>query len=219
MSEHLVVVGNGMAGLRFVEELTARAPGAYRITVVGAEPEPAYNRVLLSSRLAGEVDDAAVRLRSRGWYAVRGINLVTGTEVLAIDRDRRRLTLSCGEALTYDRLVLATGSLPVRLPLPGAGTAPVAAFRDMADVAAMEALPDGARAVVIGGGLLGIEAAWGLKRRSVAVTLVHVLDRLMERQLDRRAAGLLADALSAKASTSCSARPPRRSSRPPTAMR
>lgn len=185
LPEHLVIVGNGMASLRLVEELLKRAtPGAMRITVIGKEDEPAYNRVLLSSRLAGEVDAAGISLRSRGWYAALGVTLITGTQVTAIDRSTRQLALSSGERIGYDRLVLATGSDPVRLPLPGADIENVVTFRDTKDVERMEALPAGSRAIVIGGGLLGIEAAWGLKRRGMKVTLIHVLDRLMERQLD-----------------------------------
>jgi nitrite reductase (NADH) large subunit len=196
MSEHIVIVGNGMASLRLVEELLKRAmPNALRITVIGEEAEPAYNRVLLSSRLAGEVEADGISLRSHGWYAARGVTLITGTKVTAIDRTISAVALSSGESIGYDRLVLATGSDPVRLPLPGADIDRVVTFRDTKDVERMEALPAGSRTIVIGGGLLGIEAAWGLKRRGMKVTLIHVLDRLMERQLDVNGARQLEKAI------------------------
>lgn len=195
----LVVVGNGMAGLRFLEELVQRAPGRFDITAVGAEPATAYNRVLLSSLLAGEVAGADVAMRPAGWYAEHDIALVAGTAVMAIDTAARTIALERGGALPFDFVVLATGSDPVRLDIPGASLAGVHTFRTLADV---ERLADVARsgrpAVVIGGGLLGIEAACALAARGAPATLVHVMDRLMERQLDAEGARLLADAVAAK---------------------
>jgi nitrite reductase (NADH) large subunit len=197
--ERLVVVGNGMAGLRFLEELVRRAPGRFEVTAVGAEPEPAYNRVLLSSLLAGDIGAGDVELKPREWYAEHGIALVTGQPACALDTAARTVTLSGGEVLGFDRLVLATGSDAIRLPLPGRELAGVMTFRSLADIAGLEqAALEGLPAVVIGGGLLGIEAAYGLARRRVPVTLVHLMDRLMERQLDAEGARLLADAIEAK---------------------
>lgn len=197
--ERLVVVGNGMAGLRLLEELDGTARGRFAVTVLGAEPEPAYNRVLLSSLLAGDAQPDDIVLRPRGWYEARGIALVTGVPAVAIDAGKSAVVLADGRALAFDRLVLATGADPIRLPLPGCDRDGVITFRTTADVAAMRAAAaSGAPAVVIGGGLLGIEAAYGLARAGVSVTLVHVMDRLMERQLDQQGARLLARALEGK---------------------
>ena len=197
--ERLVVVGNGMAGLRFLEELVRRAPGRFEVAVVGAEPEPAYNRVLLSSLLAGDIAGADVQMRPRDWYAENGVALVTGQPATAIDVVGRTLQLGSGRLLPFDKLLLAVGSEAIRLPLPGRDLAGVMTFRSLADIEGLEkAASAGAPAVVIGGGLLGIEAAYGLARRGVPVTLVHLMDRLMERQLDAEGAALLADAMRAK---------------------
>lgn len=195
----LVIVGNGMASLKLIEEISQRCPGRYAVTVVGAEPEIAYNRVLLSSMLAGEATASDVALRSRDWYGERGVALRTGVRVTAIDPAARTVVFDDGGKLGFDRLVLATGADPIKLPLPGADLAGVVTFRTTADVARMQAAAgENAAAVVIGGGLLGIEAAYGLARAGIAVTLVHVMDRLMERQLDAEGARLLACALEAK---------------------
>ena len=197
--ERLVVVGNGMAGLRFLEELLRRAPGRFEVAVVGAEPEPAYNRVLLSSLLAGDIASADVQMRPREWYAEHGVALVTGQPATAIDVVGRTLKLGSGDVLAFDKLLLAVGSEAIRLPLPGRDLAGVMTFRSLADIEGLEqAASAGAPAVVIGGGLLGIEAAYGLARRGVPVTLVHLMDRLMERQLDAEGAALLADAMRGK---------------------
>jgi nitrite reductase (NADH) large subunit len=188
----LVVVGNGMAGMRAVEELLSRAPDRFDIVVIGAEPYPNYNRILLSAVLAGDktLDDIVVNPRS--WYEERGIRLVAGTAATSIDRRARCVTLADGGAVHYDKLLLATGAKPLAPPVPGVGFANVRAFRDIADVGALiEAACNGRRAVVIGGGLLGLEAAWGLKRRGMSVALVHLMPTLMERQLDAAAAALL----------------------------
>ena len=197
--QRLVVIGNGMAGLRLLEEIVERAPQAFDITVAGAEPVAAYNRVLLSSLLAGETAACDVLLRPSQWYRAHGIALCTGQAAHGVDMARRRVMFADGSAAPFDILVLATGSDPVTLPIPGAGLPGVATFRTLADVAAFERFAASGRpAVVIGGGLLGIEAACGLARRGVAVTLVHLMDRLMERQLDAEAAALLAAAISAQ---------------------
>ncbi|QBR72856.1 assimilatory nitrite reductase large subunit [Beijerinckiaceae bacterium] len=199
MSEPLVVVGNGMAATRFVDELTRRALGRYSVIVIGAEPRLSYNRVLLSSLLAGEVDEGSLELKPRHWWSGRGVTTLDGQAVASIDRDRRTVNLASGQCFSYSKLVLATGSQPIKLPKPGMDLENVLTFRDLADVGAMRALMrPGARAAVIGGGLLGIEAAYGLAKAGVEVTLVHLMDRLMERQLDPHAAALLKSAIEAK---------------------
>ncbi len=198
-TERLVIVGNGMASLRLVEELSEQHAGRFAITVVGAEPEAAYNRVLLSSMLAGDVTAADIALRDRAWYGEHGIALRTGVRVERIDPVSKLVTLADGERVGFDRLVLATGADPIKLPVPGADLAGVVTFRTAADVARMQAAAGkDATAVVIGGGLLGIEAAYGFARAGIAVTLIHVMDRLMERQLDAEGARLLAGALEEK---------------------
>ncbi len=199
MSEPLVVVGNGMAATRFVDELMQRALGRYSVIVIGAEPRLSYNRVLLSSLLAGDVGESAIELKPRGWWSRHGVTTLDGQAVAAIDRRGRVVTLANGQRFTFSKLVLATGSQPIRLPKPGMDLQNVLTFRDLADVGAMRALMrPGARAAVIGGGLLGIEAAHGLAKAGVKVALVHLMDRLMERQLDDRAAALLKRAIEAE---------------------
>ncbi|KQO75153.1 MULTISPECIES: FAD-dependent oxidoreductase [unclassified Methylobacterium] len=199
MRERLVVIGNGMASLRFLERLTERAPGLYDVTVVGAEPQAAYNRVLLSSLLGGEVDEAGCAFRGLDWYADHGIRLITGAPVTAVDRENGLVIVGETHVLPFDRLVLAVGSLPIRLAKPGMDLPGVLTFRDLADVAAIRrAAVEHARAIVIGGGLLGLEAAVGLARLGVDTTLLHVMDRLMERQLDHAAAGLVKRAMEAR---------------------
>ncbi|MGU3361845.1 NAD(P)/FAD-dependent oxidoreductase [Methylobacterium sp. M6A4_1b] len=199
MRERLVVIGNGMASLRFLERLTERAPGLYDVTVVGAEPQAAYNRVLLSSLLGGEVDEAGCAFRGLDWYAGHGIRLITGAPVTEIDRENALVMVGETHVLPFDKLVLAVGSLPIRLPKPGMDLPGVLTFRDLADVAAIRrAAVAHARAIVIGGGLLGLEAAVGLARLGVETTLLHVMDRLMERQLDHAAAGLVKRAMEAR---------------------
>ncbi|MEO8463714.1 MAG: nitrite reductase large subunit NirB [Gammaproteobacteria bacterium] len=195
----LVLVGNGMAGMRAVEELLALAPDLYEITVFGAEPHGNYNRILLSPVLAAEKTIADIMLNSREWYAENGITLHAGDAVTRIDRARRRVVTAGGFETTYDRLILATGSMPVVLPLPGKDLAGVLSYRDIADVDRMvEAAQSCRRAVVIGGGLLGLEAAYGLQRRGMDVTVVHNTPNLMDRQLDAAAAALLRTSLEAR---------------------
>lgn len=196
MSEPLVIVGNGMAATRLVDELTTLAPGRYAIAVVGDEPSLAYNRVLLSSLLAREIEPEAVELKAARWWRDRGVTLVYGRRAVEIDARGKAVRLRGGAKLGYSKLVLATGSEAVRLPLPGADLPGVVTFRDKADVEAIlsRARP-GAKAVVIGGGLLGLEAAYGLMKAGAHVSVVHLMDRLMERQLDQHAAGLLKAAL------------------------
>jgi nitrite reductase (NADH) large subunit len=184
-----------MAGLKLIEEIGALCPGRYDIVLVGKEPRQPYNRVLLSSLLAGEAEEADIELRPRGWYADNGIELVCGAAVAQLRPAEREVALENGTRLSYDRLVLATGSNAIRLPVPGQDLAGVITFRDLADADALRAAQARGRAVVIGGGLLGIEAAYGLARRGLAVTLLHLMPRLMERQLDAPAAALLKAAI------------------------
>jgi nitrite reductase (NADH) large subunit len=199
--ERLVVVGNGMAGMRTVEELIARAPERYDITIIGAEPHANYNRILLSSVLAGEKTLDEIVINPRGWYQERGIRLITASPVTAIDRAARTVAIAAG-LIAYDKLLLATGSKPLAPPIPGLGLPGVRAFRDIADVEAMiAAARTHERAVVIGGGLLGLEAAWGLKRRGMSVAVVHLMATLMERQLDAPAGELLQRDLDARGIT------------------
>jgi nitrite reductase (NADH) large subunit len=188
----LVVVGNGMAGMRTVEELLKRAPTAYDITVFGAEPHGNYNRILLSSVLAGEKVADDIVINPRGWYDDNGITLHAGDPVIRLDAAARTVTAASGLVAPYDRLLLASGSKPLAPPIPGLDLPGVCAFRDIKDVDAMIAASRRhRRAVVIGGGLLGLEAAWGLKRRGMAVAVVHLMPTLMERQLDATAGELL----------------------------
>jgi nitrite reductase (NADH) large subunit len=190
---HLVVIGNGMAGMRAVEELLKREAGRrYRVTVFGAEPHVNYNRMMLSSVLAGDKTIDEIVINSREWYDANNIRLFTGDTVTAIDRTARTVTAASGLTVPYDRLLIATGSRPLAPPIPGLSLPGVCAFRDIADVDKMlEAARTQKRAVVIGGGLLGLEAAWGLKRRGMSVALVHLMPTLMERQLDAAAGQLL----------------------------
>ena len=195
----LVVVGNGMAGMRTVEELLKQAPDAYEIVVFGAEPHGNYNRILLSPVLAGEKKTEEIMLHSIEWYAEHGVTLHAGDPVVSIDRRKRVVKSQQGVEVTYDRLLLATGSQPIVLPVPGATLPGVITFRDLADVGAMlQRAGRGRRAVVIGGGLLGLEAANGLRARGMEVTVVHLLDTLMERQLDAAAASLLRASLTSR---------------------
>ena len=197
--QRLVVVGNGMAGMRTVEELLKLAPDLYDITVFGAEPHGNYNRILLSPVLAGEKTVADIMLNTREWYEQNGIELLAGDPVVAIDRPRRLVRSASGREVRYDRLLLATGSKPFILPVPGHQLDGVIAFRDIQDVEIMlHAASNHRHAVVIGGGLLGLEAANGLLRQGMDVTVVHLCDSLMERQLDKPAAALLQGALERK---------------------
>ncbi len=192
----LVMVGNGMAGVRTLEELLKLTPDLYEITVFGSEPHPNYNRILLSPVLAGEQTLDEIILNPFDWYSDNDITLHTGWTVTAVDRIQRVVHAqnAAGETLSapYDRLILATGSNPFMLPIPGRELAGVLAYRDIADTQAMiDAATKYQHAVVIGGGLLGLEAANGLMKRGMQVTVVHVSDWLMERQLDPVAGDLL----------------------------
>ncbi len=196
----LVVVGNGMAAVRTIEELLSLAPDLYEIAIFGAEPHPNYNRILLSAVLAGEKTLEDITLNGFEWYRERGIRLHAGKPVATIDRLRRLALAPDGTAEPYDRLLLATGSVPIVLPVPGRDLPGVVTFRDIADVnCLLAAAGAGAKnAVVIGGGLLGLEAAFGLAKRGMHVTVVHLLATLMERQLDASASALIKRELEAR---------------------
>ncbi len=192
MSEPLVIVGNGMAAARLVDELAKAALGRYAIAVIGDEPRLAYNRVLLSSVLAGETASHDIELRPADWWRERGVTLKYGCTVTEIDVGRRELKIANEESIVFSRLVLATGSTPLRLNVPGAELVGVHTFRDSRDVDLLLTLAAAKkRVVVVGGGLLGLEAAYGLAKAGAPVTLIHLMDRLMERQLDAPAAALL----------------------------
>lgn len=196
----LVMVGNGMAGVRTLEELLKIAPDLYEITIFGAEPHPNYNRILLSPVLAGEQTLEQIVLNDWAWYAEHGITLHAGCTVTEVNRARRTVhaVRSTGEAVSvpYDRLILATGSNPFMLPIPGRELDGVLAYRDIADTQAMiDAAAHYRHAVVIGGGLLGLEAANGLMKRGMQVSVVHANEWLMERQLDPMAGQMLQKAL------------------------
>ena len=192
----LVMVGNGMAGVRTLEELLKLAPDLYDITVFGAEPHPNYNRILLSPVLAGEQTLQDIVLNDFDWYTQNNITLHAGKKITKIDRARRRVETTDGLAVDYDRLLLATGSNPVILPIPGKDLPGVLSYRDIQDTTAMiDAAATHKKAVVIGGGLLGLEAANGLRARGMTVTVIHLAPWLMERQLDRSAGNLLQKSL------------------------
>ena len=192
MSETLVIIGNGMAAARLVDELAQVALGRYAIGVIGDEPRLAYNRVLLSSVLAGEATHDEIELRPAAWWRDRGVTLKYGATASSIDMIAREVLTSTGKRVPFSKLVFATGSSALRLPVPGADLAGVLTFRDSRDVdGLLELAAQRKRVVVVGGGLLGLEAAYGLAKAGATVTLIHLMDRLMERQLDADAAALL----------------------------
>ena len=198
MSEPLVVIGNGMAAARFADELSKRALGRYAVAVVGEEPRLAYNRVLLSSVLAGEVASSEIELKPQRWWRDRGITLRYGCRATAIDTTARTVAMADGESLAFSKLVFATGSQPIRPALPGMTLPGVITFRDINDIWTIwHRAGSGDRVVVIGGGLLGLEAAYGLAKAGARVTVLHLMDRLMERQLDPQAARMLQRAVEA----------------------
>lgn len=200
----LVLVGNGMAGVRTLEELLTLAPDLCDIEVFGAEPHPNYNRILLSPVLAGEQHFDDIVLNDLGWYKDHGIRVNLGKRIVRIDRARRRVIAEDGSEAHYDRLLLATGSRPFIPDLPGNRLPGVIGYRDIADTRAMlEAAERYRHAVVIGGGLLGLEAANGLVLRGLQVTVVHRGEWLMERQLDGEAGRLLQQALETRGIRFC----------------
>jgi nitrite reductase (NADH) large subunit len=196
MKEKLICIGNGMAGIRTIEELLKLSPDQYDITVFGAEPYGNYNRILLSPVLAGEKKFDDIILNEEQWYQENNINLYTGHTIERVDRAKRTIYSDKGISIKYNRLLLATGSSPFIIPVPGHTLSGVIGFRDIRDVEIMlDAAQTGKHAVVIGGGLLGLEAANGLLKQGMEVTVVHLLDSLMEQQLDKAAAALLKKSL------------------------
>lgn len=192
MKPNLVLVGNGMAGMHTVEELLSVAPDKYNITVFGEESCGNYDRVMLSPVLANEktVDD--IILNDDHWYTQNGVQFEKGNKVVQIHRARKEVTAEDGRVVPYDKLLLATGSSSIKLNIPGADKYGVLGFRDVNDVDTMiEAAEHYKRATVIGGGLLGLEAAYGLMQQGMDVSVVHITDTLMERQLDAIAAKML----------------------------
>jgi len=188
----LVLVGNGLAGMRCLEDLLDMAPDRYDITVIGEEPWGNYNRIMLSPVLSGEKSFAEIMLHSADWYAEKGIRFIAGDAAIAIDRSRKQVHTEKGEIVAYDRLILATGSKPFVPPIPGAELEGVISFRDIQDVNRMlDYCKTKQNAVVIGGGLLGLEAAYGLKQQGMNVTVLHLMDRIMDRQLDMKASQML----------------------------
>jgi len=196
MKEKLVVIGNGMAGIRTVEELLKIDPDMYDVTVFGAEPYGNYNRIMLSPVLAGEKTIDEIMLNDMQWYKDNDVTLHSGKEVTSIDRINKKVVADDGTEESYDRLLIATGSDPFIIPVPGNDLDGVIAFRDIKDVDTMiEAAGEHKHAVVIGGGLLGLEAANGLMEQGMSVTVVHLMDKLMERQMDGPAAAMLKESL------------------------
>ncbi len=188
----LVVIGNGMAGCRAVEEILALARNKYAITIVGAESQVNYNRIMLSPLLAGEKTFGEIVLNGRDWYKDHEITLIAGCVATGINRDAKTISLDDGRSLAYDFLILATGSNPFMPPIPGRDLPGVVTFRNVDDVTAMlSACKMGGRAAVIGGGLLGLEAAAGLAKNGMDVTVIHLMPILMERQLDQSASYLM----------------------------
>ncbi|MEI9408944.1 MULTISPECIES: nitrite reductase large subunit NirB [Mesorhizobium] len=192
MTEKLVIIGNGMAPGRMLEHLLEQAPGRYAVTIFNAEPRVNYDRIMLSPVLSGEKAYEEIIIHGDGWYIKHGITLYKGHKIVAIDRQAKTVTSDHGVTEPYDKLVIATGSVPFIIPVPGHNLPGVLTYRDLDDVRAMMlAAQSRAKAVVIGGGLLGLEAAAGLNSQGMDVTVLHVMPTLMERQLDPAAGYLL----------------------------
>jgi len=199
MKQKLVIIGNGMAPGRMLEHLFELVPNAYEVTIFNAEPRVNYDRIMLSPVLSGEKTYEEIVIHGDGWYVEHGIVLYKGHKIVAIDRAAKTVTSDQGVTESYDKLVIATGSVPFILPVPGANLPGVLTYRDLDDVQAMLlAAQSREKAVVIGGGLLGLEAAAGLNARGMDVTVLHLMPSLMERQLDAPAGFLLQRALEAR---------------------
>ena len=199
MTQKLVIVGNGMAPGRMLEHLLEQAPGRYAVTIFNAEPRVNYDRIMLSPVLSGEKSYEEIIIHGDGWYIRNGITLYKGHRIVAIDRVGKTVTSDRGVTTSYDKLVIATGSVPFIIPVPGNDLPGVLSYRDLDDVNAMLlAAQSRAKAVVIGGGLLGLEAAAGLEMQDMDVTVLHVMPTLMERQLDPAAGYLLQRAVEAR---------------------
>lgn len=192
MKQKLILIGSGMVGARFIERLLAEAPDQYDIRVFNKEPNGGYNRIMLSPVLAGEKALPEIMTHDTDWFEARSVHLHTRTEIVAVDQQAKAVTTHQGESYSYDKLVIATGSSPFIIPVPGHQLPGVVAFRDVRDVNLMIAASrEKQKAVVIGGGLLGLEAANGLIKRGMDVTVVHLGDVLMEMQMDAVSGQLL----------------------------
>ena len=197
--QRLVVIGNGMAPGRALERLFEAAPGAFDVTIFNAEPRVNYDRIMLSPLLSGEKTFEQIVIHGDGWYVKHGVTLYKGATITSIDRKAKTVTSARGITVPYDKLLIATGSVPIILPVPGNKLAGVLTYRDLDDVQAMLlAAKSRGSAVVIGGGLLGLEAAAGLKEQGMDVTVLHLMPTLMERQLDDAAGHLLRKAVEAR---------------------
>lgn len=199
MTEKLVVIGNGMAAGRVLGHVFERDADRYSITMFGAEPRVNYNRILLSPVLSGEKDFADIITHNEAWYSAHNIKLRSGVSVVSIDRAAKTVTEASGAITPYDKLLIATGSSPFIIPVPGRDLPGVVTYRDLDDVNAMLAAAEkGGHAIVIGGGLLGLEAAAGLASRGMKVSVLHLMPHLMERQLDAAAGFLLQGAMESR---------------------
>ena len=195
----LVLVGNGLAGMRCLEDLLDMAPERYDVTVIGEEPWGNYNRIMLSPVLSGDKTIDDIMLHPHAWYSDKGIRFIAGDPAVRIDRPRKQVYTEKGEVVDYDRLILATGSKPFIPPIAGSDLKGVISFRDIYDINTMlDYCKTKKNAVVIGGGLLGLEAAYGLKQRGMNVTVLHLMDRIMERQLDSKASQMLRHSIEQK---------------------
>ncbi|MEQ1311420.1 nitrite reductase small subunit NirD [Acinetobacter sp. XH1639] len=195
----LVLIGNGLAGMRCLEDLLDMAPDRYDVTVIGEEPWGNYNRIMLSPVLSGEKTIEDIMLHPHAWYSDKGIKFIADDPAIKIDRTRKVVHTQKGESVDYDRLIIATGSSPFIPPVQGVDLKGVISFRDIYDVNTMIKYCETKKnAVVIGGGLLGLEAAYGLKQRGMNVTVLHLMDRIMERQLDGRASRMLRHSIEEK---------------------
>lgn len=195
----LVLIGNGLAGMRCLEDLLDMAPDRYDVTVIGEEPWGNYNRIMLSPVLSGEKTIDDIMLHPHAWYSDKGIKFIADDPAVKIDRTRKVVHTQNGESVDYDRLIIATGSKPFIPPVQGVDLKGVISFRDIYDVNTMIKYCETKKnAVVIGGGLLGLEAAYGLKQRGMNVTVLHLMDRIMERQLDGRASRMLRHSIEEK---------------------
>jgi nitrite reductase (NADH) large subunit len=204
--KRLVVIGAGMATGRALEHLLEREPGQWAVTLFNAEPRGNYDRIMLSPVLSGDKTYEEIVIHDPAWYEANGVACRFGTRVASVDRTAKTVTSDAGETVPYDRLLIGTGSNPFMIPLPGHDLEGVIAYRDLEDTERMMAMADGSRVVVIGGGLLGLEAAAGMAARGADVTVVHIMPHLMERQLDEAAGYLLRKALTDKGITvRCSA--------------
>ncbi|WP_293267763.1 FAD-dependent oxidoreductase [Neptunomonas sp.] len=189
---HLVIIGSGMAGGRLLDEIIRRQPDRFRISVFGEEHHPNYNRIMLSPLLAGEVSKEEIVLNSYEWYEEHGITLFSGEQIISIDRTKKRLLSNTGTKITYDHLVLATGSRPSSIPAKGQHLNNIFDFRTLEDVdAIVNTAQFSKHAVVVGGGLLGLEAAYGLAIKGIKTTVIHRSSHLLNKQLDSQSAEML----------------------------